>query len=91
MKVQAGSEGTTLGVGGISSPIEDSKLLIYDKSRIVSGSVENARLFNLVRQFGKLGSQLNFSKKIFLFARILKKNIDFIEVNTDRLFHDQDW
>ena len=91
VKVQAGKEGHILHGGGLANKVEDSNITIYDKSRTVSGSVNNEKLFNLVRQFGKLCSEMNYSKRIFLYAKILKKNVDHIQVRTDLLLHDQDW
>ena len=90
VKVQAGQEGDIMG-GGVSSKIEDSMVMVYDKSRTVNGRTDNEKLFEIVRQYGKLGSELNYSKRIFLHARIHKENVDFIQVHTDRLVHDQDW
>ena len=91
VKVQAGSEGHIVLGGGLADKIEDSEITIYDKSRTVSGIVEHEQLFNLVRQFGKLGSELNFSKRLYLHAKIVRKNKDHIQVRTDKLVHDQDW
>ena len=91
VKVQAGQEGNLGCGGGLAHRIDDSTVMVYDQSRIVSGRLEHEQLFNIVRQFGKLGSEMNYSKRIFLNARIIKKDINHIQVRIDDLVHDQSW
>ena len=91
VKVQAGQEGNVFSGGGLADRVDDSSVMVYDKSRIVTGSLEHEQLFNLVRQFGKLGSEMNYSKRIYLNARIIKKDINHIQVRIDDLVHDQGW
>ena len=68
-----------------------NEVVIYDKFRFVSGSVENEKLFQIVRQYGKLSGEQNYNKRIYLWATIIGRNKNEIEVRTDELFHDLGW
>ena len=70
---------------------EEDFLIVYDEFRFVSGSVENEKLFQIVRQYGKLSGEQNYHKRIYLWATIIGRNKNVIEVRTDELFHDLGW
>ena len=69
----------------------DNAIVIYDEFRFVCGTVENEKLFQIVRQYGKLSGEQNFNKRIYLWATIIGRNKNEIEVRTDELFHDLGW
>ena len=66
-------------------------LFIYDEFRFVCGTVENEKLFQIVRQYGKLSGEHIYAKRIYLCAKIIGRNKNEIEVRTDELFHDLGW
>ena len=68
-----------------------NEVVIYDEFRFVSGSVENEKLFQIVRQYGKLSGEQIYAKRIYLWATIIGRNKNEIEVRTDELFHDLGW
>ena len=68
-----------------------NELWIYDEFRFVCGTVENEKLFQIVRQYGKLSGEQNYHKRIYLCAKIIGRNKNEIEVRTDELFHDLGW
>ena len=70
---------------------EDEKLFVYDEYRFVSGITCNSKLFTLVRLFGKLTAEKIFSKRLYLFAKITKRDKTRIEVRTDQFVHNLDW
>ena len=68
-----------------------NELWIYDEFRFVCGTVENEKLFQIVRQYGKLSGEQNYNKRIYMCAKIIGRNKNEIEVRTDELFHDLGW
>ena len=70
---------------------EDEKLFVYDEYRFVTGITFNGKLFNIVRLFGKLTGEKIFSKKLYLYAKITKRDKTRIEVRTDQFVHNLDW
>ena len=68
-----------------------NEVVIYDEFRFVSGTVENEKLFQIVRQCGKLSGEQNYHKIIYLWAKLIGRNKNEIEVRTDELFHDLGW
>ena len=68
-----------------------NEVVIYDEFRFVSGSVENEKLFQIVTQYGKLSGEQIYAKRIYLWAMIIGRNKNEIEVRTDELFHDLGW
>ena len=91
VKIQAGRDTDPVNGSGLACKLEDSEIHIYDRSRTVCGSVNHEFLFNFVRQFGKLCSEMNYSTRIYLNARMIEKNVDHIQVRTDILPLDQGW
>lgn len=69
----------------------DEVLLVYDKFRFVCGTASNQKLFDIVRQFGKLSGEKIYNKRIYLYARMSKGNKNELIVRTDELVHEQGW
>ena len=70
---------------------EKDEMFLYDKYRFVCGTVVNDHLHDFVMQYGKLCGEQVFSKRIYLFANILGKNKNELEVRTDQMEHFKDW
>ena len=70
---------------------EDEQLLVYDEYRFVTGITCNSKLFNIVRLFGKLTGEKIFSKELYLYAKVTKREKTRIEVRTDQFVHNLDW
>ena len=72
---------------------EPGDLWIYDEFRFISGITKCPKIFDLVRQFGKLSGEKCYNKRIFLLARLLggPHPVWKISVRTDQLFHEQGW
>ena len=73
------------------SKADNEQLWVYDEFRFISGLTRNKQILNIVRKLGKLAGEKIYSKRIYLFARILKTNPNELEVKTDRLFHELGW
>ena len=101
VKISAGDDGFGLdrsgdaksSVAGATRTGEAGDLWIYDEFRFISGATKCPKIFDLVRQFGKLSGEKCYNKRIFLFARLLggPHPVWKISVRTDQLFHEQGW
>jgi len=70
---------------------DDDVLWVYDKFRFVCGTANNQKLFDVVRQFGKLSGEKVYNKRIYLYARMSKGNKNELIVRKDELVHEQGW
>ena len=72
----------------------DASCCIYDKSRTVSGTAHNRKLFDFVRLHGRLGHTGHRSKKVFLLAKVErlapKTDTTKLTIFTDKIFYDID-
>ena len=100
VKISAGDDGFGLDrsdakslVGRITRTGEPGDLWIYDEFRFISGITRCPKLFDLVREFGKLSGEKCYNKRIYLSARLLGGPLPVwkISVRTDQLFHEQGW
>ena len=66
-------------------------LMIYDEFRFISGATKSPKIWDIVRQFGKLSGEKCYNKRIFLHARLHRGNKNELLVRTEQLLHDQGW
>ena len=76
-----------------SRTAEPGLLVIYDEFRNISGHTTCTKLFDIVRQFGKLSGEKCYNKRLFVKARLLSGPFPVwkILVKTDQFFHEQGW
>ena len=70
---------------------EGDVLFVYDKLRFVCGTIQNDHLYEFVRQYGKLCGEKIFSRRIYLFAKIVGSCQNNLEVRTDEMKHELGW
>ena len=99
IKITAGDDGfgldrstDTRGLG-MGRNAEPGSLFIYDEFRYISGITKCPKLFEIVRQFGKLSGEKVSNRRIYLYARLLcgPHPVWKLSVRIDKLFHEQGW
>ena len=95
IKITAGAEyfGLDNSINKLKSDEEPEGdvLFAYDKLRFVCGTIQNDQLYEFVRQYGKLCGEKIFSKRIYLFAKIVGNSQTKLEVRTDEMNHELGW
>ena len=102
VKISAGDDGFGLDrsdkksldlVAKITRTGEPGDMLIYDEFRFISGITRCPKIFDLVREFGKLSGEKCYNKRIYLTAKLLGGPLPMwkIVVRTDQFFHEQGW
>ena len=99
IKITAGDDGFGLDRSGekhfgidMGLVREDpNMLMIYDEFRFISGTTKCPKIWDIVRQFGKLSGEKCYNKRIFLHARLHRGNKNELLVRTDQFFHEQGW
>merc|ERR1719239_228807 len=78
-------------VAKITRTGEPGDLWIYDEFRFISGITRCPKIFDLVREFGKLSGEKCYNKRIYLTAKLLGGPLPMwkILVRTDHFFHEQ--
>ena len=81
VKVTAGDDGFGLDrsaekkLGVIPAQNQDLQgLTIYDEFRFISGVTKCQKIWDIVRQFGKLSGDKIYNKRIFLYAQLHRGN-----------------
>ena len=97
VKISAGDDGFGLDRSEdyrmLGKSVEPGVVWIYDKFRFISGATKCPKLFDIVRQFGKLSAEKVSNRRIYLYARLLggPRPVWRISVRTDQFSHEQGW